>query len=857
MISKRGKSRRDGRSSAGDALRYGEGLTPDRETGEMLDKSHRTRLGNFGLVDDGVYVGQGSDEMSKLIELAAIEIQSNCDLNTRVGNDKKLAHFIVSFNQDKPSEAVLRDTEDSMLAALKLDKNHFATFLHNDNGYWHLHIFSSRIETENPHRGNDLWHDQINRDKVCREIEIRHDLQRDNGLHQVNEHGQITEIPREERRAKREAKPAGISDRAKTTEIYSGEKSFQTWVNEIRIGDRLKHAKSWQDLHAAAAAYGCEVKTKGAGFVICPAGEKGGIQLSKVGLKNISAKFGAFQPAKSIHQEQPETAYKPDPTIKKAASHYNKWRKSMDAFKPVKTDKINKQREAHEQVRKDLRAQQKAKLEKIRSDTNGQERVVAVSVAKMEQSIALAALADQLAHDRHALRRLLAEQVPGNTFRDYLVNEASKGDNDALSLARKYGIDEATDVLRKREVDQLQIVAAATGQEYTPAPRINFTHHVERNGTVVFNLGHGRIVTDSAVSKQIQLNSAAATDPESIATSLRFATAKFGNTLTLTGSAEFQLLAVETTVLKGLGVKFADPALDAYREKFLLAQQQQSKEPTKLKEKQNASNVRDQHTHRTPPAHLRHRVLDLSSRDLVLYGDRNERVLREDVHVRVERPEEKQNQDLQLTAGRTAGTGNTENVGAHISGTANTGRHFVGGNIPGRVFSPGATTGTSLGIVRTGGARERPGAPGERVDFPVASTSSLNPQAQRAAAPAAEINNSDLDQEPVKQVEASQQVDVSVGQLVFDHPKKPSEKEWLAANGKDTKDQIKGKGQGDGKVLYITQDGRCIQSRDRFQKTYAISSVPNFEINVGDLVRLDKQGAVQLIVKDLGQSKGR
>jgi len=217
MISKRIAGRKDGKSSATNALRYGEGLTTDRETGLILDKSHRTRLGNFGLVDDGVYEGHNISEMSDLINMAAFEMQANCELNTRVGVDKKLAHFVVSYNQVKPSEAVLRDTEDSMLSAMVLDENHFATFLHNDNGYWHLHIFVSRIEKGSLHRGNALWHDQINRDKVCREVEIRHNLPRDNGLHKVDDLGQLVEIPREERRAKRDSKPLDVSDRARTT----------------------------------------------------------------------------------------------------------------------------------------------------------------------------------------------------------------------------------------------------------------------------------------------------------------------------------------------------------------------------------------------------------------------------------------------------------------------------------------------------------------------------------------------------------------------------------------------------------------------------------------------------------------
>ena len=832
MISKRIAGRKDGKSSAVQALSYGEGLTPDRETGEVLDKSHRTRLGNFGIVDDGVYAGRDAVEMAEIIELAAIEMQSNCDSNTRVGPDKRLAHFVVSYNQDKPSEAVLRDTEDSMLAATGLDKNHFATFLHNDNGYWHLHIFSSRIEKEKPHKGNDLWHDQINRDKVCREIEIRHGLQHDNGLHQVDEHGQIVEIPRSERIAKRSKKPPGISDPAKKAEIYSGEKSFQTWANEIRIGDRLKHAKSWQDLHTAAAAYGCEVKEKGAGFIICPAGEKGGIQLSKVGLKNLPAKFGAFQSTKPGHQAQTEATYKPEPTNKKATSHYDKWRVSKDAFKPIKTDQINEQREAHKQSRNILRAQHKSELEKIRSGTKGQERVVAVSVAKMEQSIALVALADQLAHDRQTLRKQLAEQGPGNTFRDYLVQEAAKGDDKALALAQRYGADSATDVLRKREADQLQIVAAATGPEDRPAPRINFTHRVDRNGTVVFNLGHGRIVTDSAISKQIQLNSAAATDPAAIETSLRFAVSKFGNTLTLTGSPEFQRLAVETSVRKGLNCNFKDPALEAYKQEFAKSIR------TNNQEKKHVPRTQQNPARQIPPAHRRNRLHMLSELTLVSKPAPPEMLLPKDVPGSVADGN---------VAGRNGGGLRRPDAGAGgraapgytnlpSSGAADASRRTTS-DVTGADLRPGTTAGVGLVRSGSGGTGKRTRSTGERVGLSVTSPSN-NQQAQRAAAPAAE------------KALAVQQIDTDQSKAEVAAPVDPI-KEWFAANPDMVEYKIPPLFEG--RVLHIFDDGRWIQHLGREQ--VAIRPPVAFKLEADQRVSFDNKYGKASIVQDKG--KGR
>jgi hypothetical protein len=567
MISKRITERKDGKSSAADALRYGEGLKIDRQTGEISDKSHRTRLGNFGLVDDGVFVGRGTPEMENLIGLAAIEMQSNCDLNTRVGADKKIAHFVVSFNQERPTEMILRDTEDSMLAAMKLENNHFSSFLHNDNGYWHLHILASRIDKTDKHLGNPLWHDKINRDKVCREIEIRHGLDRDNGLHVIDAQGQIVEIPIDERRAKRDNKPVRLSDTARKIEAYSGEKTFQNWCNEIRIGDRLKHAQNWQDLHTAAAAYNCEVKTKGAGYIICPVGERGGIQLSKIGLKNLPAKFGAFQLAQAGYKFQPERYYTPEPNTQ-SKGLYASFKAARALFDPEKTRQLNTLREQHKQARAALRAASNDELAIVRASKKGGDKFAAVAVAKMAQADALTALAAHHAAERREMRVQLAEQGPGNTYRDYLVKHAAAGDENALILAQKYGEKEATSVSIQREADQLKIVASASGRENYPAPRLRIEHKILRNGTIVFNLGGGRIITDSRATRQIQLNNDAAHSQDSIETALRFATSKFGQNLTLTGPAAFQKLAVETAVQKGLGIRFVDPALDDYREKL-------------------------------------------------------------------------------------------------------------------------------------------------------------------------------------------------------------------------------------------------------------------------------------------------
>lgn len=604
MIQKEPTSRKDRKSSAKDSLRYGEGICVDRETGEIIEKSLRTRLGGFGLVENGVYQNFPRDEMLQIIDLAAAEMQANCDLNTRVGSDHKIMHRIFSWDQYQPTEAVLRDTEDSALAALKLDHNHFASFLHNDNGHWHLHLFASRIDKVK-HSGNSLWMSHQKLDKVCREVELRHGLERDAGMHDVDEHGNIIAIPfselRERRLDKQKNQSNTISDKAKAIEIYSGEKSFQTWANEIRIGDRLKHAKSWQELHATAAAYGVEVKAKGAGFTLSPIGQKGGIQLSKLGVKNLTAKLGVFEVATpNSNAIVPVTQYQPAPS-KPANTLYEKFRAEKANHKLVKTSAINAFNDQIKTIRNDLKQTHKKELTLIKSKTKSANRHAAISLAKMEHVVAMTNLMEAQREERSSLYQQLSSESPGRTFREFVVKQAEAGSDEALTLARKYAADKSTKTLAEREETSLLIVANVSGNAYKVAPRLPIKHHVTWLGSVVYDLGNGHTITDKASPNKILLNNLAANDPASIETSLRFAAKKFGGTLTLTGSREFQRLAVETSVNKGLGVKFIDPDLEKYR--ITLIEQQ--------KEQHNARTVRNE-SRSIPPAHRRDRLRQLS-----------------------------------------------------------------------------------------------------------------------------------------------------------------------------------------------------------------------------------------------------
>lgn len=230
-----------------------------------------------------------------------------------------------------------------------------------------------------------------------------------------------------------------------------------------------------------------------------------------------------------------------------------------------------------------------------------------------------------------------------------MVQQAQIGDDSAVALVKRYGADEATRVSRQAEIVRLKNVASLSGLKNNPSIRLQIKHRIERNGTVVFDLGRGRSITDSATAKQIQLNSAAANDPIAIEIALRFAASRFGKTLTLTGSQDFQRLAVETAVRKGLNIAFSDPNLEQYKLQFATTINHKF-----TQEKANDKNSRNHG--RQQIAAARTRMPDMSKRSLDGIQKRSEMLLprNDGIHVRIRNGRQTDSVELRRAGGGTA-----------------------------------------------------------------------------------------------------------------------------------------------------------------------------------------------------------
>jgi hypothetical protein len=571
MITKRIADRKDGQSSAASLLRYAEGLKVNPD-GERLDKSLRTRISNFDLVDDVVLVNESIESREQIIALCATEMQANCDMNRRVDPDRKIAHFLVAFAQERPTDEMLDDIEDSMMEKLSLGKNHRSSFLHNDNGHWHLHIAVSRIDRDPPYRANVLRRDFESRDRVCREMELKYGLRRDKGIHRITDAGEIVVDE------SRSPLAFGVGDKAQSMERHAGLLSFQGWCIDTGFAAKMSGAETWKEMHQIAGQFDCRIAARGAGFIVASRGSDTHLaKLSQLGVKLVVKRLGEFQP--NVEVVACTARYAPEPVLRQQGN-----RTAASAETNVLWERYKVERDAWNTNKNSLRKRFKADMREernvLRSRLRDQKRLINQdpSLVKAEKEQLCSRVAMDAAQDEIILRergkagRVAIEEhakaiSPGDSFRLFLLKMAEAGDERALDASRQYALAEATSLIEQEEAEQ-RPASGAIGPDDDRIrirhPILDLRRTVLRNGSVIYDLGGGRVLTDTAQGL-IKLSAPAAFDREAVGAGLLLAQKRFGSKLTLHGSLEFQKFAVATAVAQNMGVVFADPKVEAYR----------------------------------------------------------------------------------------------------------------------------------------------------------------------------------------------------------------------------------------------------------------------------------------------------
>jgi hypothetical protein len=129
----------------------------------------------------------------------------------------------------------------------------------------HMHIAINRVHPKTL-RCVEPYYNHYRLQERVQLLEIKHDLIHDN-------HSPKPEKP--------------LNGRAGAMEAHAGRMSFARWVAENAAAPLLAaaaQATMWQDLHVAAAAYGIEIKPRGAGLIVANIGDnRARIKASAVG----------------------------------------------------------------------------------------------------------------------------------------------------------------------------------------------------------------------------------------------------------------------------------------------------------------------------------------------------------------------------------------------------------------------------------------------------------------------------------------------------------------------------------------------------------------------------------------------
>ena len=218
----------------------------------------------------------------------------------------------------------------------------------------------------------------------------------------------------------------------------------------------------------------------------------------------------------------------------------------------------------------DLFSRLKIEQQKTLTGLTGTSKKAAQSLAKLKSATAKAEFNDE----RRALRKAL-QPTQANAWRIYLQACAQAGHEEALAVlrmlndtARVAPVQSITGTIYLDDDDEKKRRRLA--RESTASILKMLMHTVERNGDVTYHQ-HGRAVMRDEGQHLAVLD---VHSEDAITAALLLGREKFGTTLTLTGSQEFQRRVVTVAVAQGIQIKFVDPQLETLRVKLTESKRQ-------------------------------------------------------------------------------------------------------------------------------------------------------------------------------------------------------------------------------------------------------------------------------------------
>jgi MobA/VirD2-like, nuclease domain/TraI-like middle domain len=243
--------------------------------------------------------------VSSDVASAVLEVESAQARNSRARH--RSYHLILAFPAgEEPAVDVLGAIERRACEALGFAEHQRLSVVHHDTDHLHVHIAINRVHPRT-HRAHSPSYSKLVLDRLCVELEQEHGLQptahrtRQRAAHLDAGHAAAHDPPRKAAR------------RAPDSERLGGVESLIGFIQR-ECAESLRAARSWSELHQAAARRGLRVRLRGNGLVLVTGdglaakGSRVARDLSKAALER---RLGAFefaatdlQPARSGYERR-------------------------------------------------------------------------------------------------------------------------------------------------------------------------------------------------------------------------------------------------------------------------------------------------------------------------------------------------------------------------------------------------------------------------------------------------------------------------------------------------------------------------------------------------------------------------
>ena len=465
------------------------------------------------------------------VKAAISEVLATQHMNTRAKGDKTY-HLLVSFRAgEKPDADTLKAIEERICAGLGYGEHQRISAVHHDTDNLHIHIAINKIHPTR-HTMHEPYYPHRALAELCTALERDYGLERDN----------------------HEPRKRGAESRAADMERHAGIESLLGWVRRECVSE-MQSAQSWTELHQVMRENGLELRERANGLVIAaPDGTlvKASTVARDLSKPALEARLGPFEASPERQaQTKAKRTYQKDPVRMRVntVELYAKYKAEQKNLTAARAEALAKAKRRRDRAIEDAKRSNRLRRATVKIvDGKGINKRVLYSQASTALRTSLDAINKEYTKEREQLYKGFQRKA----WADWLKQEALKGDTEALTALRSR---EAAQGLKGNTIQ-------AEGRATPGAAHVQ--DNITKKGTIIFRAGRSAVRDDG---DRLQVSREATR--EALQAALRLAMEKYGERITVNGTAEFKAQIVRAAVDSQLPITFADPGLERRRLELL------------------------------------------------------------------------------------------------------------------------------------------------------------------------------------------------------------------------------------------------------------------------------------------------